>query len=45
MALPSESDMARESGTDIDPDAILAARRALRAAVGRRIARQASRSV
>lgn len=29
--------MARELGQDIDPDAILAARRALRAAVGRRI--------
>jgi aminopeptidase N len=37
MALPSETDIAREIGSDIDPDAILAARRVLRASVGRRI--------
>jgi aminopeptidase N len=34
FALPSEADLARELGRDIDPDAILAARRALRASVG-----------
>jgi aminopeptidase N len=33
---PSESDMAREIGRDVDPDAIFAARRHLRAAIGRR---------
>ncbi|MCP8937720.1 aminopeptidase N [Alsobacter sp. SYSU M60028] len=37
MALPSEADIAREIGQDIDPDAILEARRALRASVGRLI--------
>ena len=34
IALPSEADLAREIGSDIDPDAIFAARRALRIAVG-----------
>ncbi|MEJ1938872.1 aminopeptidase N C-terminal domain-containing protein, partial [Nostoc sp. NIES-2111] len=38
MTLPSETDIAREIGSEIDPDAVLAARRALRASVGRRIA-------
>jgi aminopeptidase N len=38
MALPSETDIAREIGSDIDPDAVLAARRTLRASLGRRIA-------
>jgi aminopeptidase N len=38
LALPTEADIAREIGTDIDPDAVLAARRALRATVGARIA-------
>ena len=38
MALPSENDIAREIGRDVDPDAIFAARRALRAEVGRDLA-------
>jgi aminopeptidase N len=38
MALPTEGDIAREIGTDVDPDAIFAARRELRAAVGRALA-------
>ncbi len=38
MTLPTEGDIAREIGTDVDPDAIFAARRALRAAVGRALA-------
>ncbi len=33
---PSESDIAREIGRDVDPDAVFAARRRLRAAIGRR---------
>lgn len=33
---PSEADIAREIGHDVDPDAIFAARRALRAAIGAR---------
>jgi aminopeptidase N len=33
---PSEADIAREIGGDVDPDAIFAARRKLRAAIGRR---------
>ena len=41
MALPTEGDIAREIGTDVDPDAIFAARRELRAAVGRALARRA----
>jgi aminopeptidase N len=35
MALPSEGDIAREIGQDVDPDAILAARRGLRRSIGR----------
>ncbi|MFO1149256.1 MAG: aminopeptidase N [Alsobacter sp.] len=38
MAMPSESDIAREIGENIDPDAILKARRGLRAAIGRGMA-------
>ena len=34
---PSEADVAREIGTDIDPDAIYQARRALRSAIGVRL--------
>jgi aminopeptidase N len=34
LTLPSETDIAREIGRDVDPDAIFAARRALRAAIG-----------
>jgi aminopeptidase N len=37
MSLPSDADLAREIGRDIDPDAILAARKGLRAFVGREI--------
>jgi aminopeptidase N len=33
---PSEADIAREIGRDVDPDAIFAARRTLRAAIGER---------
>ncbi len=35
LTLPTEGDIAREIGRDVDPDAIYAARRELRAAVGR----------
>jgi aminopeptidase N len=34
---PSEADIAREIGRDVDPDAILAARRQLRAAIGEQL--------
>jgi aminopeptidase N len=34
---PSEPDIAREIGRDVDPDAIFAARRRLRAAIGKRL--------
>ena len=34
---PSEADIAREIGRDVDPDAIFAARRHLRAAIGERL--------
>jgi aminopeptidase N len=36
LSPPSEADIAREIGSDVDPDAIYAARRALRAAIGER---------
>ena len=36
MALPTEADIAREIGEDVDPDAIYAARKALRGALGRK---------
>jgi len=35
MGLPTESDIAREIGEDVDPDAIHAARKAMRGALGR----------
>jgi aminopeptidase N len=35
LSPPSEADIAREIGSDVDPDAIYAARRKLRAAIGR----------
>jgi aminopeptidase N len=38
LTLPSEADIAREIGRDIDPDAVFAARSALRAAVGTHLA-------
>ena len=38
MALPTDGDIAREIGTDVDPDAVFAARRDLRAAVGHALA-------
>jgi aminopeptidase N len=37
LSLPGEGDIAREIGRDIDPDAIFAARKALRAEVGERL--------
>jgi aminopeptidase N len=44
MALPSEADVARELGRDIDPDAILAARKTLRAHVGIAISTELARA-
>jgi aminopeptidase N len=38
ISLPSEADMAREIGENVDPDAIHAAKQALRAALGRQLA-------
>jgi aminopeptidase N len=38
MVMPSEKDIAREIGRDVDPDAILAARQELRAEIGRNLA-------
>ena len=35
MIMPSEADIARDIGRDVDPDAIFAARAQLRAAIGR----------
>jgi len=35
LSPPTEADIAREIGSDVDPDAVYAARRALRAAIGR----------
>jgi aminopeptidase N len=35
MGLPTEADVARETGEDVDPDAIYAARKAMRGALGR----------
>ncbi len=35
LALPSEGDIAREIGLDVDPDAILAARQGLKRSIGR----------
>ena len=37
LQLPGEADIAREIGRDVDPDAIFAARQALRAAIARRV--------
>ena len=34
LTMPGEADIAREIGRDVDPDAIFAARTALRAAIG-----------
>ena len=36
LSPPSEADIAREIGSDVDPDAVFAARRKLRAAIGTR---------
>ena len=36
LSPPSEADIAREIGSDVDPDAVFAARRKLRAAIGER---------
>jgi aminopeptidase N len=38
LAVPSESDIAREIGADVDPDAVLKARTGLRKALGRALA-------
>ena len=38
LTLPGEADIAREIGRDVDPDAIFAARAALRAAIGLKLA-------
>src|SRR6266849_11222268 len=38
LALPGEADLAREIGRDVDPDAIFAARAALRASLGDKLA-------
>jgi aminopeptidase N len=38
LTIPSESELAREIGQDVDPDAVFAARSALRAAVGGHLA-------
>ncbi len=38
LALPSEGDIAREIGRDVDPDAIFAVRRELRAEIGSKLA-------
>ena len=43
LALPSEGDIAREIGENVDPDAILAARQALRATLGAALAADLSR--
>jgi aminopeptidase N len=40
VSLPSEADIAREIGENVDPDAILAARQALRRQIGRGLAGQ-----
>jgi aminopeptidase N len=40
LAMPSEGDIAREIARDVDPDAIFAARRALRAEIGRILSAQ-----
>ncbi len=37
LAMPSENDVAREIGENVDPDAVAVACRALRAAIGRRL--------
>jgi aminopeptidase N len=37
LAMPSEPDIAREIGRDVDPDAVLAARTALRRTIGTRL--------
>ena len=39
MTLPTEADIAREIGEDVDPDAIYAARKTLRGALGRKHSR------
>jgi aminopeptidase N len=38
LSLPSDGDIARELGSDIDPDAVFQARQGLRAAIGKRLA-------
>jgi aminopeptidase N len=43
LQLPSEADIAREIGKDVDPDAIATARRAVRAAIARRAGERLTR--
>ena len=45
ISLPTENDLAREIGTDVDPAAIFAARRALRRAMARRLENVALASI
>ena len=40
LAMPTEADIARDIGSDVDPDAIFAARTRLRAAIGSRLGPQ-----
>jgi aminopeptidase N len=40
LSLPGEADIAREIGSDVDPDAVFAARRDLRISVGKHLAGQ-----
>lgn len=42
LAVPSEADIAREIGKDVDPDAIFRARTALRARIGQKLSAQLS---
>ncbi len=45
LSLPGEADIAREIGKNVDPDAIFAARKALREAIGRGLAADAARAL
>ena len=42
ITLPGEADIAREIGANVDPDAIFAARKALREAIGAGLGERAS---
>ena len=45
ITLPGEADIAREIGANVDPDAIFAARKALREAIGGQPRRRAARAL